>query len=416
MRLLSFIFLTLTLSLVYSKWAAPVEITSYVDPTKISQSMYTDSVAGITYIAYCNSTDGLSYYAYLDNSGLFLIGPQILNPILRCYHIEISGPHDGENVYIAMEARRSLTLETCSKEFPDACDDLYIFHSSDAGETWDPPKNVGGTPGDIIRRREFTMLNNWNTPYLWFVYNKYIGTQLDITTIRYDTKKGAFDKEEVLVEKYGSMNYYPLITIGNDKKTNLVLYYTTPYTLKIQRMISTDEGITWKKEEPIKRLCSEDKSMSYKTILSKGKYIIAGCSKNNDIYFSFSEDLGKTWTTPVKFTEGEIEEVFFCNAVDPIGPEAYLLILNSKGKGFKMSHATIPPKEYKNAYVPNQLYYLGGRLHANCYYIENELRVRFMYQMRQPYEGVSKYLLYILDNDNLVTTPESEHTKPKEDL
>jgi len=61
-------FLLLTISLVSSKWATPIEITSYVDPVRITKALFTDASSGVSHIAYCNSTDGALYYANLDDS------------------------------------------------------------------------------------------------------------------------------------------------------------------------------------------------------------------------------------------------------------------------------------------------------------------------------------------------------------
>eukprot|EP00826_Nyctotherus_ovalis_P008184 TRINITY_DN12113_c0_g3_i16.p1 TRINITY_DN12113_c0_g3~~TRINITY_DN12113_c0_g3_i16.p1 ORF type:complete len:446 (+),score=100.66 TRINITY_DN12113_c0_g3_i16:48-1340(+) len=419
MRFLSFLFVSILVAGVCAKWGAPIEVTSYMDPTRVSLDMFTDSSSGVTYTAYCNSSDGLAYYAYLDNSGLFLTGPEILSNTLRCYHIEISGPHDGQHVFITMEARRSLSLEDCTKENNyDSCDDIFIFETQDGGQTWLSPKNVGGTPTNGHRRRSHKLLTNWNTPYLWLVYNKYVDTVSNIAAIRYDTKKGTFDEEKVLVEKYGDLNYYPLITVDESGKSKLVLFYSTPLSLSMQTMVSTDEGVTWKKGASIKQACKGAK-MTYRTFQSKGKYIMVGCAKGDDTYFAFSEDLGATWSEPAKAPGSEIEEVQFCTGENPHGTDAGLLVMHSKGRTLLMSSTPIPIAEYKNAFVPDQLYYVGVKMHMNCYYSGKELKLRFMYQLRTPYEGVSQYKLYIIDNDDLLTTPAEEvkgTPEHKEDL
>lgn len=419
MKSLFFVLLVSTLTVVRTKWAAPIEITSYTDPTKINANMFTDISSGVTYAAYCNSSDGRPYYAYLDNSGLFLTGPELLSETLRCYYLEISGPHDGQHIYIAMSGTRSLGPEDCIKENNYAtCDDIYVFESEDGGQSWLPPKNIGGVPGDPYSRQSLRLLTNWNTPYLWVVYNKYVEMDSNIAVSRYDTKKKVFDEEHTLVEKFGELNHFPLITVDESGKSTLMLFYTTSFTLSLQTMVSTDEGVTWKKGESIKKPCKGEK-MTYKTFKSRGKYILAGCSKGDDVYYSFSEDLGATWTDPVKAPGNDIEEVQFCTPENSLGTEAGLITLYSERKEFKMGYSKVPIEGYKNAYVPSQLYYVGTKMFMNCYYVGNELKMRFMYQMRSPYEGRSIYRLYIIDNDDLIATPAKEvkeDTEHKEDL
>lgn len=419
MKTIFFVLLVSAFTVVKTKWAAPIEVTSYTDPMRINTNMFTDIASGVTYTAYCNSSDGRPYYAYLDNSGLFLTGPELLSETLRCFYLEISGPHDGQHVYIAMTGARSLGQEDCTKENNYAtCGDIYVFESEDGGQTWLPPKNVGGVPGDAYFRQTLKLLTNWNTPYLWVVYNKYVEQVSNIAISRYDTKKKAFDEEHILVEKFGELNNFPLITVDESGKSKLVIFYTTPYTLSLQTMISTDEGVSWKKGESIRKPCKGEK-MTYKTFKSRGKYILAGCSKDNVVHYSFSEDLGATWSDPVKAPGRDIEEVQFCSPENALGTEATLMTLYSEGKGFKMSYSKVPLEEYKNAYVPEQLYYVGTKLFMNCYHIGNELKMRFMYQIRTPYEGRSMYRLYIIDNDDLATTPAEEvkeNPEHKEDL
>jgi len=403
-----FLAFVLALTKVLSKWAAPIEVTSFVDPTRINPAMFTDSSSGITYVAYCNSTSGFAYFAYLDNSGLFLTGPEILNDKLRCYRLDISGPHDGQHVFITMEARRSLSLDDCTKENNyETCDDIFVFESEDAGQSWLPPRNIGGVPGDQHIRRSFTVLTNWNTHYFWIIYNRYENGASNIATSRYDTKNRVFNEEKILVEKYGEMNYYPLITIDESGKTKLVVFYTTPYSLSLQTIVSLDDGVTWNKGAKVNKP-SQDEKMVYKAIKSKGKYIMAGLGKGSVINFAFSEDLGKTWSELKRAPGNDLEEVQFCSTENPNGPDAGLVVLHSVEKKFKMSYSPIPLEEYKNAYVPDMLYYVGVRLFMNCYYVGKELKMRFMYQIRSPHQGASMYRLYIIDNDDLVTTPADE--------
>ena len=415
------IFLSVLLTLGNCKWATPIEVTSFLDPTRISDRLYTDSSSGVSHIVYCNSSDGLPYYAYLDNSGLFLNGPNPLTQTLRCYQVEVSGPNDGLHVYIAMEARRSMSIEECNENSLDSCDDLYIFESEDGGETWLPPKNVGGIPGDAIRRRTFKLLTNWNAHYIWLVYNQYIDINTHITTVRYDTKKHEFELEKILVENFGEMNHYALITHDESGKTTLSLFYTTPYSLSVFVKVSKDEGQTWVDGNKISRLCT-DKKMVYKTVVSDGKYIMIGCAKGDDIYFEFSDDLGKTWTEPSQFPSRGIEDVTFCTPPDPLGVESDIMVLYSEGRDIKVGYSKVPISKYNIAYIPEQFYYAAARMGISCYFAEDKLKMRFMYQIRSPHDGGSKYTLYISDNDDLEEalkenkTSEVPKTNPREDL
>ncbi len=409
MRLL--VLFVFCLALVSAKWATPIEITSYVDPVRISKTMFTDASSGVTHIAYCNSSDGSLYHAFLDDSGLFLTGPKLINNALRCYHVEISGPHDGQHVYLTMEARRSMSIEECNVAHPEACDDLFVFESLDGGQTWQQPKNAGGKPGDALRRRTFKLLTNWRTPYMWMMYTQFEGMNMALAAVRYNTKTHAFEYEKVLVPKFTGLDNYQLITYDDTGKTNLILIYATPHTLSLQTLISTDEGVTWTKGAGLRNICAGEGFVT-RTMVSRGKYLIAGCVKKEVTYFSFSTDLGKTWTEPQRFPSRDIEEVTFCNPEDPLGANPAILVMYREKKYLKVAYSGMPLGELKYADVPEAFYYAAYKMDLNCYVKANELKLRFMYHVRSPHVNGSKYTLHVIDNDDVAGKPK----QPNPDL
>jgi len=348
----------------------------------------------------------------LKETGLFLTGPSALDAKSRCYHVEIVGPHDGQHVYILMEARRSMSTEECNEKNLDACDDLYVIESVDNGQNWLPARLAGGKPGDAVRRRTFKALTNWNTPYIVLMYSKFVGAAMSLNAIRYDTKKGIFEHDTVLVPKFSGLDYYQLTTIDDSGASTHILIYATPYTLALQTLISNDNGATWKKGDSLRNVC-EGAKFTIKHVTSKGKYLIAGCSKTDKIHFSFSSDLGKSWTAPALFPYHDIEDVSFCTPEDPLSNKYEFMALFRDKRSLKMGHSSMPLGELKIADVPDAFYYAAYKMDVNCYYRAKELKVRFMYHVRSPYQGVSKYTLYVIDNDDINTTPVTEH---KEDL
>ena len=407
MRLISILLVAFIFSVAYSKWATPIEITRYVDPVRITKTIFTDASSGVSHIAYCNSSDGSLYHAFLDDSGLFLTGPKVVNKDLRCYHVEISGPHDGQHVYLTMEARRSMSIEECNAANPQACDDLYVIESQDGGQTWLAPKNAGGNPGDAARRRTFKLMTNWKTPYLWMMFSKFEGKQYGLSVIRYDTKKKVFEHEKVLVPKFTGLDNYQLITYDDKGKTTLLLIYATPYTLALQTYVSTDDGVTWEKGQPMKNLCPGEKFVP-RNVIAKGKYLIAGCVKYDYTHFSFSEDLGKTWTTPQKFPSKDIEDVSFCTPEDPLSADTTMMIMFHDKKSLQVAYTPLPTLDLKFADVPDAFYYGAYKMDVNCYYKGGEIKLRFMYHVRGPFEGASKYTLFVIDNDDVAGTPKRE--------
>ena len=403
----SLIFLALVFACVQSKWATPIEITSYIDPIKISKTIYTDPSSGVSHIAYCNSSDGALYYAHLDDTGLFLTGPTALTTEQRCYHAEITGPGDGLNVYLTLEARRTMSVDECTPENPSSCDDFYVFESTDGGQTWQQPKVAGGASGDIVRRRTYKLLTNWKTKYFWMMYTRSEPKDSGIAIARYNTETHKFDKDHMLVSKFAGLSQYPLLTFNEKGETNIQLVYATPYTLTLQTFVSTDLGETWKKGEPMKGVCAGPK-MVIRTLLSKGKYLVAGCTKAEVLHFSFSEDNGKTWTVPALYPQKNVEEVSFCSRKETTSPLIDMLVLFRDKKNLFMAHSPVPALDGKVIDVPDAFYFAAYKMDINCYYRNDELKVRFMYHVRTPLEGASKYTMYVIDNDNIVDTPKRE--------
>lgn len=414
MRIVSLGVLVLCISVVYSKWGTPVEITSYSDPTQLGKTLFTDESSGVTHVAYCNSSDGSLYHGYLDESGLFLTEPTLVNDNLNCYDVAFVGPHDGQHIYMVMEARRSMSIEACNENSLDSCDDIYIFESEDDGQTWLPPNNIGGTPGDPFRRMTFTLLENWSTKYFWLVYQKYAGgsAKNDLMSIRYNTETHSFEYETNLVKELGNLVSYPLIVNDEKGKSTLIIFYANPLKLNLQSIISKDEGVTWTKGDELKSLCPEPKS-TYKTIFSKGKYLISGCETKGKFSFTFSSDLGKTWTKTYPSPANSLEEVVTCNPEDSLKNDPILLILYLEGKSLNMAYSPVPNIKLKTSVVPDAFYFIGTSMKINCYYHEGQLKVRFLYQIRSPTASGSKYTVYIIDNDNL---DEEEIIGHKEDL
>lgn len=392
--------LLLALACIEAKWATPIEITSYKDPARITKSMYTDSSAGMTHIAYCNSTDGSLYYTRLDESGLFLTGPNRITEVERCHQVEITGPHDGERVIIAFEARRTMSLEECSKTELGSCDDMFVIESVDGGNTWQKPKNVGGKPGDVVRRRTFKLLLNWKSNYLWLMYGKFELHQAGVAVARYDLKRQAWDPEKIVLQKFTPLDNYYLSTVNEKGDITLQYVYATSFTLTLQSVISTDNGNTWVKSAGLKDLCKGEK-FALKHIISRGKYLVAGCTKMDKTYFSLSDDNGKTWTAPSMFPAKDIEEITFCGKEDPFSVQPMMLTLFRTQKYMNISVGTLPiTNELKFINVPEAFYYAAYRMDLNCYYKAGELKLRYMYHVRTPVDGASKYTLYVIDNDN----------------
>lgn len=399
------------LAAINGKWATPMEITSYMEGTKITKDVYTDAASGVTHIAHCNSSDGNLYYTRLDETGLFITGPISLSSVLRCFHVEISGPNDGQRVYIAMEARRTMATDECTSTDLGSCDDLYVIESVDGGVNWKTPNNVGGTPGDPVRRRGFKLLTNWKYNHFWLMYAKYEGSNTAVMSVKYEPEKSRFSPEKVVLPKFSALSNYQLITYNDKGDSTLIFAYATPFTLTLQTVISTDNGETWKKGEGLKSICDSGKYV-LKNLISSGKYLIAGCSKKEQIHFSFSDDSGKTWTTPEKFQSDEIEEIAFCGKEEPNSPERQMNVLFRVQRSMKIAHSSITKKlEWKTVEVPDAFYFGASKMDLTCIYKSNEMKYRMLYHVRTNVQGSSKYTFYIIDNDNVQDTP-STNQKP----
>ena len=395
-----------------AKWATPIEITAYKDPTRITKSMYTDSSSGSTHVAYCNSTDGALYYTRLDESGLFLTGPMPVVTTARCFHVDVSGPHDGQSVYLVFEARRTMSVEECGPNDLGACDDLFVLKSPDGGNTWMPLKSIGGFPGDTYRRRGHKLLVNWKAKSFWLTYAKYTQKEGGITVVKFDAAKGTFGPEQTILTKYTGMTMYHTITFNEKGETTLMISYATPYSLALQTLISTDGGVTWKKGEPLKTLCP-GAGYVLRNLAYQGKYLVAACVKNDQGHFSFSEDNGKTWTPVKAFPYRDLEEVTFCSPEDPLSTGSNMLILFHVKKATGIAYASIPGLEFAYTPVPDAFYYAAFKMDLNCYYVGKDIKLRYMYHVRGSLDGGNKYTLYIIDNDNIV---EDSHPTMKTDL
>jgi hypothetical protein len=387
-------------SLTAAKWATPVEITAYKDPTRITKSMYTDSSSGATHIAYCNSSDGALYYTRLDESGLFLTGPTPVETKARCYHVDVTGPRDGQSVYLVFEARRSMSIENCGPSDLGACDDLFVLESRDGGDTWLPPKNLGGSPGDAYRRRGHKLLPNWKAKSFWLTYMKFNENDGGIAVVKFDVARDAFGPEQIVLTKYTGMTMYHTVTYNEKGDTTLMISYATPYSLALQTIVSTDGGVTWAKGEPLKTLC-QGSGYVLRNLAFQGKYLVAACVKNDIGHFAFSEDNGKTWTPATAFPQRDLEEVTFCAPEDPLSPAGHLLILFHVKKSTGIASSPIPNLNFAYTPVPDAFYYAAFKMDLNCHYVAGALKLRYMYHVRSAQEGGNKYTLYIIDNDNI---------------
>ena len=414
MRYSAIVFIVLSIVCAEAKWATPIEITSYKDPVRITKSMYTDASSGVTHIAYCNSSDGSLYYANLDETGLFLTGPNKLSSGSRCHRVEVVGPHDGQKVYIEIEARRSMSIDECTPTNLGACDDIFIYESNNGGESWENLVSIGGNPGEPFRRRFSKVIQSWKTKYIWVMYTKVEGEKNALTVIRYDTQKRAFENERVLVPKFSGLDNYPLITYNDNGDTTLQLLYASPLTLSLQNLISTDLGVTWNKAESIKNVCVGGKYV-VRQMTSKGKYLVAGCIKADITHFAFSQDNGKTWTIPQAYQNKDIEEMTFCGQEDPLSAKPHMIVLSRYRKDMNISYAPIASTDLKFADVPDAFYFAAFKMDISCHYRGDELKIRYMYHVRTPHDGSSKYSMFVIDNDNLADSLKKEE-KVKEDL
>jgi hypothetical protein len=389
-----------------------MEITSYFDPVKITKAIYTDAASGVTHIIHCNSSNGVLYYTRLDDTGLFITGPTELVSNSRCYHIEISGPHDGQRVFIAMEARRTMNTDECSMSDLGSCDDIYVIESPDGGMSWKEPKNVGGYPGDPIRRRGFKLLTNWKSKFFWLLYAKYEGKASSVVSVKYEYEKGIFYPEKLVLNKFASLSNYQVSTFDDNGKTTLQFIYSTPLTLTLQNKISTDDGETWTQAEGLKTICDSGKYV-LRNLISAGKYLVAGCVKNDFTFFTFSDNNGKTWTAPNKFPSKDIEDLSFCGKEDPLSPTPIMMILFREKRNMTLSYAQITNTNPKFVDVPDAFYYGAAKMDLTCSFKGGEFKIRFMYHIRHTVEGRSKYTLNIIDNDN---AEESSNKPEKVDL
>ncbi len=413
MRYSALALLVLSLACIEAKWATPIEITSYLDPTRITKDIYTDASTGVSHIAYCNSSDGALYYAHLDESGLFLTGPSAIDTVHRCYHVNVIAPNDGKKVYLVYEARRSMSVEECNAKNLDACDDIFVLESRDGGDSWMPAVNVGGMPGDNIRRRTHKVLTSWKTKYFWTTYSQFhSAADMKYAIARFDTEKRAFDVEKVLIPKFADLATYPMALFNDKGKTTLRLVFATPLSLRLQNLYSEDNGVTWVKGASIEDMCTGEK-MSMKHMLASGRFLVVGCSKQTDTYFTVSEDHGKTWTKPTKYPASDLEEVSFCLPDDPLASDRQMLVMFHNKKHLNVTYSLLPGHDLTFVDVPDAFYYAAYKVNLNCFARAKELKLRFMYHVRSPAESGSKYTLFVIDNDNMVDTPK---IPMKEDL
>jgi hypothetical protein len=250
-------------------------------------------------------------------------------PVFSVRRVVAAGPTDGQGAVVRFAGNTSSNVYVAWTRFPGFYTRRIGFsRSTDNGETWSPPVDIGGSfiamdevlGNDRVNNNPFLAVDNSRSDYKGNVYLVYSNNNsLDGADVsfRRSTDGGlTFSAPVVLNSRPGNdrAQWFPAVSVDSDTGALHVVYYdqgidTSGDLTELTHLASFDGAVTWTPPSPItdrpfKIGWGNDTSQP-----NLGDYIQSVASKSR-LLTAFAR------TTPISFTNGQPDTQFTTPDID----------------------------------------------------------------------------------------------------
>ncbi len=222
--------------------------------TEVRQvTMFSDHKAQVTHYFWCqyNTKDRKYNLLYRRQYANGIFSPvDTLDTEHECERMAATGPHDGEQIFLAYQADRRIAHTHCSADMKDGCLDIYTLNSADGGFTWGTPMAVSrSNPNDIWNRQNPKIVMNPETNRVWIFYVLANVEQTSFSigyvtrpegSIAYSAERTIAGRKELIMDITVALS-----NIGGDLLVHLVWTGEVGGNLQLRQAISNSNGESW---------------------------------------------------------------------------------------------------------------------------------------------------------------------------
>ena len=249
MKLVALAILLTLFSASWANWTTPILVSKGIADR--SPALYQDPTSGTRFAFYAQNTSSESFLCRsIYNPDDSLDSEECLNLNKWIRDITVTGSGNGQDLFLAFSAGRTITGGNCKENDVNGCIDVFYMESSDAGKTWTQPRAVPrANMKDAVMRTMPKILFMEESRRLFIFYYR-VGEAGEICQVARPDGSSIFNNEAVVYHNDYPITRLQVTSTSAWGETNIHVVFVVLYWMAWIR--SNNNGISWEGAEGIR--------------------------------------------------------------------------------------------------------------------------------------------------------------------